>query len=46
MPYKITKLKNNLYQVKNTKTGDILAKGTTKNKAEKQIKLLNIIHYI
>jgi hypothetical protein len=43
MPYKITKLVNNKFQVKNVKTGDILAKGTTKIKAEKQIKLLNFL---
>lgn len=43
MPYKITKLTNNKYQVKNIKTGDILAKGTSKIKAEKQIKLLNFL---
>lgn len=43
MPYKITKLKNNKFQVKNIKTGDILAKGTSKVKAEKQIKLLNFL---
>jgi len=43
MPYKITKLKNNKYQVKNIKTNKITSKGTTKNKAEKQIKLIGML---
>ncbi len=43
MPYKITKLKNGKYQVKNITNNKIVAKGTTKSKAEKQVKLLNMI---
>tara|TARA_B100000700_G_C15008025_1_gene839555 strand:- start:502 stop:648 length:147 start_codon:yes stop_codon:yes gene_type:complete len=43
MPYKITKLKNNKYQVKNLVSKKIVAKQTTKSKAEKQVKLLNMI---
>tara|TARA_B100001094_G_scaffold325836_1_gene380860 strand:- start:1941 stop:2099 length:159 start_codon:yes stop_codon:yes gene_type:complete len=43
MPYKITKLKNNKYQVKNTENNKIASKGTTKTKAEKQVKLLYML---
>jgi hypothetical protein len=43
MPYKITKLKNNKYQVKNTKTNKITSKSTTKTKAEKQVRLLDML---
>ena len=41
MPYKITKLKNNKYRVTNTQTGKVISKGTTKTKAQNQIKLIN-----
>ena len=41
MPYKIYKLPNReLYRVKNMDTGEILSKGTTKEKAEAQVRLL------
>jgi len=40
MPYQITKIGNNKYQVKNKITGKIHAKGTTKKKAESQVKLM------
>ena len=43
MPYKITKLKNGKYQVKNIDKNKIVAKGTSKKKAESQVKLLNMI---
>jgi len=44
MPYKKIKLPNkNLYKVINKKNGDIKAKKTTKEKAEKQIRLLNYV---
>jgi hypothetical protein len=43
MPYKITKLKNNKYQVKNTKNNKITSKSTTKTKAEKQVRLLDML---
>lgn len=43
MPYRITKLNNNKFQVKNTKTKKITAKGTCKSCAEKQVRLLNKI---
>ena len=42
-PYQITKVGNNKYQVKNKQTGKIHAKGTTKAKAEKQVKLMEWI---
>jgi len=44
MPYKKIKLPNkNLYKVINEKNGDIKSKQTTKEKAEKQIRLLNYV---
>jgi len=43
MPYEIKRLSNGKYQVKNKKTGKIIAKGTTKIKAEKQVRLLEMI---
>jgi len=43
MPYKITKLKNGKYQVKNIDKNKIVAIGTSKKKAESQVKLLNMI---
>jgi hypothetical protein len=43
MPYKITKVKGNKYRVKNKQTGKVHAKGTTKTKAEKQVRLLSMI---
>jgi hypothetical protein len=43
MPYKIIK-KGVLYQVVNKDTGAIKSKGTTKAKAEAQVRLLNSIH--
>jgi len=42
MPYSITRLKTGKYQVKNLKTKEITAKGTTKIKAEAQVRLLNL----
>lgn len=45
MPFKIRKLPNKeLYRVYNADTGDVLAKGTTKKKAEAQLRLLNSIY--
>jgi hypothetical protein len=44
MPYVIRKLKNkNLYSVKNAKTGVIHSSGTTKAKAEAQVRLFNLL---
>jgi hypothetical protein len=43
MPYTITKLTNGKYQVKNKSTGKIHAKGTTKIKAQKQVKLMGMM---
>jgi len=43
MPLTITQLKNGKYQVKNKETGKIHSKGTTKIKAEKQVRLINWI---
>ena len=41
MPYTIHKIRNqNKYKVINTKTGEIHAKGTTKQKAEAQKRIL------
>lgn len=43
MPYKIQKIPNkNLYKVINIKTGFQHSKGTTKTKAEKQKRLLEM----
>lgn len=42
MPYKINKVAGG-YQVKNLDSGRILAKKTTKPKAEAQVRLLNLI---
>jgi len=42
MPYIVKKVRNkNLYRVINTQTGKIHAEGTTKQKAEAQVRLLN-----
>ena len=43
MPYKITKLKSGKFQVKNIDKNKIIAKGTTKQKAENQVKFLQMI---
>jgi hypothetical protein len=43
MPYGMFKLNGNKYEVKNVKSGEIHAKGTTKAKAERQMRLLNAI---
>ena len=41
MPYKITKSKKTgLYKVKNIKTGKVMSKGSTKEAAEAQVRLL------
>jgi len=40
MPYEIKK-KGTKYQVKNKQTGEVKAKGTTKAKAEAQVRLLD-----
>ena len=41
MPYTIRKLpKKDLYRVTSTKTGRVASKGTTKKKAQAQVKLL------
>lgn len=41
MPYKISKLSSGKYRVTNTATKKVIAKGTTKTKAQNQIKLIN-----
>ena len=46
MPYKITKLSNGKYRVTNEITHVVHAKGTTKEKAEKLIKLLHYLDHI
>jgi hypothetical protein len=44
MPYTIRKIRNqNKYKVLNTETKEIHAKGTTKENAEKQVRLLKQI---
>jgi hypothetical protein len=44
MPFKIRKLRNkDLYQVKNTKTGQIHSKHSTLSDAKKQVRLLYMI---
>jgi hypothetical protein len=44
MPYIIRKLRNqNLYSVKNIETGEVHSKGTTKDNAVKQVRLLQAI---
>ena len=43
MPYKISKVKGNKYKVTNTVTKKVLAKGTTKTKAQNQVKLINML---
>jgi hypothetical protein len=43
MPYKIIKKPNGKYKVKNLKSGKIVAKDTTKTKAQKQVRFL---HYL
>jgi hypothetical protein len=46
MPYTIRKLaKKNCYKVMNKKTKRVFAKCTTKEKAKKQLRLLNAIEY-
>lgn len=44
MPYKIIK-KGGKFQVKNTATGAIKAKGTDKSSAERQVRLLQAIEH-
>lgn len=44
MPYKIRKLRNkDLYQVKNSKTGEVHSKHSTLADAKKQVRLLYFI---
>ena len=46
MPYIIRKVKNKqCYEVKNKITGELLAKCTTKPKAEAQVRLLHMKDY-
>jgi D-serine dehydratase len=42
MPYNIEHNKNGTYSVVNKESGKRLSKGTTKNKAEKQIKAIYV----
>ena len=47
MPYTIRKLPNkNLYRVRNPTTGRVFSKGTTLEKARKQVRMLNFINNI
>jgi hypothetical protein len=47
MPYNIRKLPNtNRYRVKNISNGKIVAKSTTKDKAEAQVRYLNYLDLI
>jgi len=44
MPFKIRKLRNkDLYQVKNTKTGEVHSKHSTLQDAKKQVRLLYML---
>ena len=43
MPYKIDKLPNGKYQVKNKETGDIKSKSTTRLRAKRQVQFLNLV---
>ena len=43
MPYAVRPLGDGYYKVVNTKTGAVLAKRTTKDKAEKQVNLLRAL---
>jgi hypothetical protein len=46
MPYLLRKVKGkNLYSVKNAITGKVHSKGTTKPKAEAQVRLLNMMEH-
>ena len=45
MPYSIRKTKKGCVQVYNSKTRKIYSKCTTKNKAEKQLRLLRALEY-
>ena len=46
MPYTIRKVSNkNCYKVMNKKTKRVFAKCTTKEKAKKQLRLLNAVEY-
>jgi hypothetical protein len=45
MPYKITKLANGKYQVKNRITGRILSKGTTLKKAKAQLRAIGYFRH-
>jgi len=43
MPYHIKKLPSGKYRVTNTQTKRVLAKKTTKTKAQNQVKLINML---
>lgn len=44
MPFKVRKLRNkDLYQVKNTKTGEVHSKHSTLENAKKQVRLLYML---
>ena len=43
MPYAIRKNKDGTYRVFNKKTGEIMSKGTTKEKAQSQIRYLEML---
>lgn len=46
MPYELVKLPRSVfYKVKNIESGEVLAKRTTKDKAEKQVRLLRGIEH-
>jgi len=43
MPYTIKKLPSGKYKVTNKTTKKVIAKGTTKTKAQNQVKLINML---
>lgn len=45
MPYKIEPTGRGRYRVKNTATGAVKAKNTSKAKAEKQVRFLNMLEH-
>jgi len=45
MPWSMTRVGKNRYKVKNPESGEVHAKGTTKKKAEAQMRLLRAVKH-
>ena len=43
MPYTIEKLENGKYRVSNATTGKVFSSGTTRSRAESQVKYLHLV---